>query len=163
MHATLAVALGLLSLGLVPAEERPEDTWSNLNVVKAGQRIRVVRTNMHAEDGAFAQYSAESITLRVKGNAVSVPRGEVVRVTLQERSKRLRNALIGMAIGGGAALAVGAALDASFSEDGENIAKAIFMPIGLGAGAGIGAAVPGYQTVYRSRLGRSVKGGSATP
>jgi hypothetical protein len=57
-----------------------------------------------------------------------------------------------MAIGGGAALAIGAAVDKSFSEDNEHIAKTIFTPIGLGAGAGIGASIAGFETVYLGKL-----------
>ena len=60
--------------------------------------------------------------------------------------------LIGMAIGGGAALATGAVVDSRFSEDDEHIAKTIFTPIGIGTGAAIGASVAGYQTVYRGKL-----------
>ncbi|MDP2999207.1 MAG: hypothetical protein Q8N47_17095 [Bryobacterales bacterium] len=136
----------------VLAAERPEESWTNLNVLRAQQKIRVVRTNLKSIEGAFSACSDEAISLRVKGDLVSVPRAEVFRVTLQERSKRLRNTLIGMAIGGGAALAIGAAVDKSFSEDNEHIAKTIFTPIGLGAGAGIGAAITGFPTVYRGKL-----------
>jgi len=108
--------------------------------------------NLKAGEGTFVEHTEDAITLRVKGDLVSIPRAEVFRVTLQERSKRLRNALIGMAIGGGAALAIGAAVDSSFSESDEHLAKTIFTPIGLGAGAGIGASMAGYETVYRGKL-----------
>jgi hypothetical protein len=47
-------------------------------------------------------------------------------------------------------VAIGAATDASFSEDDEHIAKTIFTPIGLGAGAAFGSAFAGFETIYRA-------------
>ncbi len=163
MRLALVVTLMACALGAdrrALAAERPEESWTNLNLLKAGQKIRVVRTNLKSIEGTYSDYSGEAISLRVKEDLLSVPRAEVFRVTLQERSKRLRNMLIGMAIGGGAALAIGAVVDRGFSEDDEHIAKTIFTPIGLGAGAGIGASVAGFQTVYRGELpARAVSSG----
>lgn len=109
----------LVSAGVLAAQ-RPEESWDNLNTLKAGQKIRVVRTNLKSAEGVFSDVSSEAITLRAESGQVTVARAEVFRVTLQEHSKRLRNALIGMAIGGGAALAIGAAVDSSASESDEH-------------------------------------------
>jgi hypothetical protein len=74
-------------------------------------------------------------------------------VASSNKSKRPRNALLGLAIGCAVGLASGAALDSSFSEDDEHLGKMIFTPIGCGAGAGVGAAIPGFETLYRAPNG----------
>ncbi len=135
-----------------PQAAADETGWSNLQQVRVGQKIEVVDTNLKKYKGTFLSLSDEAISLRVGKDEVGVQRPNVFRVSSREHSKRLRNTLIGLAVGGAAGLAIGAAFDSSFSEEGENIAKAILTPIGLGAGAGIGAAFPpGYQTIYRAK------------
>ena len=154
MFSLLLVAT-IFSISL-PAQELGEHSWGNLQQLRVGQKIEVVDTNLKKYKGTFLSFSEEAISLRVKKQEVGVQRPNVLRVSLREKSKRLRNALIGMAIGAGAGVAAVeiCAYASSGSlpcagQDFRAVAYAILVPVGGAAGAGIGAAFPGYQTIYR--------------
>jgi hypothetical protein len=132
------------------AGNRDLGAWDNLSRVNSGQRIEVIEMNLKRTRGEFIGSSQQELQIKSPTGLLAIPRGQVMRVSLIENSKRLRNALIGMAVGAAAGLATGAAVDASFSEDGENLAKTIFVPIGIGIGAAVGTAVPGFETIYRA-------------
>jgi hypothetical protein len=137
-----------------------ESDWSSLQQLRVGQKIEVVDTNLKKLKGTFLSFSEEAISLRVGKDEVGVQRPNVLRVSLRGKSKRLRNALIGMAIGAGAGVAaieICAQASSRFSfspclgQDFRAVAYAILVPVGGAAGAGIGAAFPpGYQTIYRA-------------
>ncbi|MFB3154054.1 MAG: hypothetical protein ACE10I_06230 [Candidatus Acidiferrales bacterium] len=151
----------LLALPLVEAKSLQEaqpsaepgiSDWNNLQQVRVGQKIEVVDTNLKKYKGTFLSFSEEAISLRVKKQGVGVQREDVFRVSLREKSKRLRNALIGMAIGAGAGVAAveicaqaSSGLSPCLGQDFRAVAYAILVPVGGAAGAGIGAAFPpGY-------------------
>ncbi len=153
---SLLLVTTIFSVSL-PAQEPGKHSWENLQQVRVGQKIEVVDTNLKKLKGTFLSFSEEAISLRVGKDEVGVQRPNVLRVSLREKSKRLRNALIGMAIGAGAGVAaveICAHASSGFSCSGQDfraIAYAILVPVGLGVGAGIGAAFPpGYQTIYRA-------------
>ena len=124
--------------------------WGNLGQMTSGQRIEVIGMSLKRTRGEFLASSPEELQVTASSGVVTIPRAQVFRVSLLEKSKRLRNVLIGMAAGAAAGLATGAAVDSSFSEDDEHVAKLLFVPIGIGAGAGLGAAFPGFETIYRA-------------
>jgi hypothetical protein len=150
MRIITAGLLLLTSAALSFGSDAQLNDWGNLSRLRAGERIEVIRMNMKNVKGEFQSSSGEALVVRSEGTDTSIPRADVMRISTREKSKRLRNVLIGMAIGGAAGLAVGAATDASFSEDDEHIAKTVFTPIGLGAGAALGAAFAGFETIYRA-------------
>ncbi len=153
---SLLLVTTIFSVSL-PAQEPGERCWENLQQVRVGQKIEVVETNLKKLKGTFLSFSEEAISLRVKKQEFAVQREDVFRVSLREKSKRLRNALIGMAIGAGAGVAaaeisVRTALPIGrFRGEYRSIAYVVLVPVGLGVGAGIGAAFPGYQTIYRAK------------
>lgn len=106
--------------------------------------------NLKRTRGRFVSFSADDLRLSTVTGAVVIPQKNVFRVSLRENSKRMRNVLIGLGVGAAAGLATGAAVDSSFSEDDENIAKMLFLPIGAGLGAAVGAALPRFETLYRA-------------
>ncbi len=141
-----------------PQAATDETGWSNLQQLRVGQKIEVVDTNLKKHKGTFLSFSEEAISLRVGKDEVGVQRRNVLRVSLREKSKRLRNALIGLAIGAGAGVAAAeifARTDqpiARFRGEYRSIAYVVLVPVGIGVGAGIGAAFPpGYQTIYRAK------------
>jgi hypothetical protein len=154
---SLLLVTTIFSISL-PAQEPGEHSWGNLQRLRVGQKIEVVDTNLKKHKGAFLSFSDEAISLRVKKQEVGVQREDVFRVSLREKSKRLRNALIGLAIGAGAGVAaIEICAQASSGslpcagQDFRAVAYAILVPVGGGIGAGIGAAFPpGYQTIYRA-------------
>ena len=173
LHSVIAIGLVgcLLALPLVEAKALQEaqppaepgiSDWNNLQQLRVGQKIEVVDTNLKKYKGTFLSFSEEAISLRVKKQEVGVQREDVFRVSLRKKSKRLRNVLIGLAIGAGAGSALAVAensrtcgdqpLVSCFDLDFGAITYAILVPVGGAVGAGIGAAFPpGYQTIYRAK------------
>ncbi len=135
-----------------PQAAADENGWSNLQQVRVGQKIEVVDTNLKKLKGTFLSFSEEAISLRVGKDEVGVRRGDILRVSLRGKPKRWQSALVGMAIGAGAGLAIGASRRECGSDDAA--CKLIGTVIGAGAGTGVGAAVPfvpSYRTIYRAK------------
>lgn len=106
--------------------------------------------NLKRTRGEFAAAAAGELQIRAAQGVVTIPKAQVFRVSLVENSKRLRNVLLGAAIGAAAGLATGAAVDQSASEDSEHLGKMLFTPIGAGAGAALGGALPRFEILYRA-------------
>jgi len=169
LHSVIAIGLVgcLLALPLVEAKALQEaqppaepgiSDWNNLQQLRVGQKIEVVDTNLKKHKGTFLSFSDEAISLRVKKQEVAVQREDVFRVSLRKKSKRLRNALIGMAIGAGAGVAaaeisIRASEPGFFSErDFWQVPYVVLVSAGIAVGAGVGATFPpGYQTIYRAK------------
>ncbi len=160
---SLLLVTTIFSISL-PAQEPGEPPWGNLQQLRVGQKIEVVDTNLKKYKGTFLSFSEEAVSLRVKKEEVGVQREDVFRVSLRKKSKRLRNTLIGLAIGAGTGAALAAAensrtcgdqpLVSCFDLDFGSITYAIFVPVGGAVGAGVGAAisfVPSYHTIYRAK------------
>lgn len=146
MLRTLAILM--IFPGLTCAAD-PQD-WSRVMALVPGQRIEVVYANLKTARGSFSSASADELRLNAAATAQAIPRAQVLRISLRENSKRLRNVLLGAAIGAAGGLAIGAAKDASYSEDDEHLAKMLFTPIGAVIGAGAGAGFPAFETIYRA-------------
>ncbi len=142
--AIAVLALFLTNTPMLAAQ----DSWENLKLLREGQKIQVVDMGLKSWKGRFVGVSEDSITLRTKKGEVTVERSEVFRVTDLKRSRRGRNALIGLAIGS----VVGAAVVAKKGDDLVPWGKAV-VAIGFfgGPGAGVGALVPSHPTIYRAR------------
>ncbi len=155
----LPILVTMVSIPLC-AQQRPKQSWDNLNRLQAGQKIQVVQMNMKSLKGNFLGFSDEMISLRVKNDEVAVPREEVLRVSLRGKPKRGRNALLLMGVGAGVGAISGAAVGAGFHEAGETgVFILVFTPIGAGVGAAVGAVAPfaSYETIYRANIKRRGK------
>ncbi len=145
----LILAFGIFTLltgrGFAQAEV---NSWENLARLGSGERIEVVDMKLKSFRGTFVSFSPEAISLRVRSNEVTVQRADVLRVSSRERTRRGKSVLVGLAVG----VVVGAALGAAaIASGGYGAEGAISFPIGFGLiGACIGAAFPGYQTIYRA-------------
>ena len=137
-----AVICGTLLIGLISEvglAQTPRALWQNLQQVKAGQDVRVVRRNSSVTKGKFHHSSQDGISLEIKKQVIEIPGDDVLRVDL--RKGRGRHIAIGAAIGA----ALGIATNARGSTEGGW--TAIFIPIGAGAGAGVGALLPASHSV----------------
>jgi len=148
------VCFCLLFPSILNAQSK-NDSWDALRSLRVGEKVEVVEISMKKQIGTFSTVTDEAIQLRQGSNDVGIRKESVVRVTLLEKSHRLRNVLIFAAIGGGAGAGIGAAAAGSHSFLGRGPATAVGAVIGLASGAGIGAAIPSHPTVYRVESAKS--------
>ncbi len=134
------------------AQEPSESSWENLNQLQAGQTIQVVQMDLKSLKGTFHNISEEAILLLVNENEVSVLQAEVLRVSRRDAAKRRRNMLLGLGIGAGGGMLIGAAAASPFFDEGTGFKPGAIILSGIGAGAGLGLALgasSGFQTIYR--------------
>ncbi len=145
MPARLSIALGLLVFGFPLSAQ----SWDSLNVLKPGDHVAIQYMDGKESHGSFKAVTPEAVML----TSETVERARVRRVKVRAKSRRLRNALIGAAIG----VALGAVIDGTVgaymrNEVGESgSVRVAGYALPIAAFAGIGAALPGYRTVYRAR------------
>jgi len=152
-----ALIATLLGMPLLSRAQTTQNSWLAPNTLHAGQRIEIVETNLKKHHGTFSTVTDEMLQLREATGDVVIKREDVMRVTLLDKSKRLRNALVLGVVGAGAGAGIGAAATRCSSSTGafnfcglgRSLAVGVGAVIGLAGGAGIGAAIPSHPTVYR--------------
>jgi hypothetical protein len=82
--------------------------WENLNALQVGQKIQVDQTSKK-NCGTFLSVSDKEISLQGKSGAQTIQKQDVRSVKRTENKHRLRNTLIGAAVGAGAGAAISAA------------------------------------------------------
>ncbi len=161
-YSRLVIAIGLvgclLALPLadaiasekaqLPAEPDTSD-WNNLRQLRIGDKVELVRMNLSKQKGTVLAWTEEAISLRIKGQDVTIPREDVYRVTWLSKSHRARNAWFGMAVGAAAGAFIGAvsANERTLIRGANTFLGSL---LGAGAGAGVGAAFPSHPTLYRA-------------
>jgi hypothetical protein len=113
-----------------------QDSWSRVESIPAGQRVRV-ETVTQKHTGQLVSVSTDSVRL----DTMVVPRSEVTRVYAKSGSHRKRNAIIGTAIGAGVGVAVYATLGLLLRNEGAEGTEVLLITPAA-AGAAIGAALP---------------------
>jgi len=102
-------------------------------------------------------------------NDIGIPKESVVRVTVLDKSHRLRNSLLFGGVGAGAGAGIGAAATRCSSSSntfcglGRGVAVGIGAVAGLLGGAGVGAAIPSHPTIYRAEPAKSNGASNALP
>lgn len=127
--------------------------WDTLRELKPGDRIKAVDTAGETHTGAFVAFSDAAISLRTGAGEVAVERARIRRIQVRSGSRRGRNALIGAAIGAAIGASVDQTLGAYFRNESGDLAGArvITYVAPIAIFGGLGAAFPGYRTVYRTR------------
>jgi hypothetical protein len=121
-----------------------------------GEHIRIVLSSGRTIRGKLQTVTSESLTINGAANQEKLSRAEIGRVQLKGQGHRGRNALIGLAIGAGGGLAIGAAVDSHDSHHTLNLFPsaciAVFTPLGAIIGAVVGVAIPTgrWREVYRA-------------
>lgn len=146
---------------LLPSPLRAQDKkddWKALYSVRTGEKIELVEASMKKHVGTFSTVTEEAIQMREGVNDIGIPKENVARVTVLDKSHRLRNALILGAVGAGAGAGIGAAASKCSSSNtafnlcglGRSAVIGLGAVVGLAGGAGVGAAIPSHPTIYRA-------------
>jgi hypothetical protein len=127
-----------------------EGSWSQVESLPAETKVQVVKRDRKSLFGEFVRANANEIVVQADGQAVTVPQTEVVRVS--RSAGRARNAIIGTAIGVGAAAVLGGILRTRLNNETGNGDQALGVALaaGAGAGAGLGASMIHFETIYRA-------------
>ncbi len=128
-------------------------SWEALHELKSGDRIEVVDDAGKQHKGIYAAHSADAISLTSRNSQVSIDRAHVRRVKVRSGTRRVRNLAIGAGIGLALGLTIDNTLGAYFrNETGESAgARALTYIAPIAVFGGIGAAMPGRRTIYKSR------------
>jgi hypothetical protein len=154
---TLGLALAF-ALALAPARaaaqtRRALDDWSAVQSLSSGQKLIVRTQDGDRLTGTFNSATDLLINFNDDGKKVSLTRASIRLVQLNRGKSRLNGALLGAAIGGGAALAIGGW---AYSQAGGDFnGLVVYGPglVGAGIGAGIGASLGKgnkNETVYEA-------------
>jgi hypothetical protein len=152
------LTLFLLTVAFVTAptlRASDDSDWANLKQLASGLKAKVSLSDGKSYKGHLQLVTEDAVVLHSASGEQSFPRKTVQRVSIQRKGHRGRHALIGAAIGGGAGLGFGAAIDNDCSSTSivctGNKGKGILTPALALLGAGIGALLPsgGWQEIYR--------------
>src|SRR5580704_3557116 len=125
--------------------------WDNLKELHAGQKIQVAEVNLKKDSGTFLSVSDQTISLQGKSGQQTIQRADVASVKLVENKHRLRNALIGGAVGAGAGAGISAAAwEPHGYVGGRGTGAAVGAAIGAVGGAVVGALWPSRETIYKA-------------
>jgi hypothetical protein len=135
-------------------------SWANLSTLQAGQKIRIVDIDSKKHSGTFVSVSDTSFSYQEAAGEQTIQKQDVRSVKLMKNKHRLRNTLIGGAVGAGAGAAIGAAADTPCSSQaflcidpiGRSGAAGIGAAAGFVVGAVVGALLPSHQMIYSVNL-----------
>lgn len=149
---TCLVLLFSLVLPAALCAQKQHGSWSDLNGLKAGQRIDVIESSMKRHAGEFVTVTGEVLTLKEAGSDVSIKRENVARVSTGSAPRRGEHAVIGLVVGAAIGAGIGAASGSNHGFLGgssRGIAALVGLAIGGVSGAAVGALVPAHTTIYR--------------
>ena len=157
----LACLLILIPLSL-RAQDKKSD-WKALYGLHSGEKIELIETGMKKHVGTFSTVTDDAIQMREASNDIAIRKENVARVTVLDKSHRLRNSLIFGGVGAGAGAGIAAAATRCSSANntfnlcglGRSVAIGIGAVAGLAGGAGVGAAIPSHPTIYRAEPAKS--------
>ena len=144
----LLVAMCVLGMPCVASAQASKAPWSNLNTLQAGQKIQVVHMDLRKESGKFLNVSDSAISLREKSGEQTIQKQDVRSVKLMEHKHRLRNTLVGGALGAAAGAGSFGAAGGRGSLSG--LVAAGGAAVGFVIGAVVGALWPSHPTMYRA-------------
>jgi hypothetical protein len=144
----------VLAAGFAAAQKT---NWANLKALPVGGEIRVSLNSGRSFRGQMQNVTDESLIIVAAASQETLARAEVAKVATRSDSHRLRNTLIGLGVGAGGGLAIGAGIDHGtcstcfFKND--NVGKIIFTPLGAVVGTIVGLAWPTgtWHEIYRSK------------
>jgi hypothetical protein len=142
-------ALALFTLAAAAALPQ---SWESLHELKPGDPIVVIDTAGNDHKGQFQSYTGVTLRLNTGKGDQAIERTRVSRVQVRTSSRRVRNLLIGAGIGVAIGFTIDRTLGAYFrNEAGESAgARALTYVAPIGTFSAIGAALPGYRTIYRA-------------
>ena len=143
----MKIVLALLACGAALQAQ----SWDALSGLRQGEKIKVADTAREEYHGGFRAVSERSISLETRQGVVEIERARVRRVQVRASSRRVRNLLIGVAIGVGEGVAVDQTVGRYLRNETGDDHRALTYIAPIALFGGIAAVLPAYRTVYRVR------------
>jgi hypothetical protein len=162
-RTTGGLLIALITAGLCSAQPpKSRGDWGNLKTLTSGAQIQITMTDRpKAIRGRFQSVTDDNLVVTTAAGQEMLGRPLVAKVSVQKNNHRIRNSLLGLAIGAGGGLAAGAAIDAAdqcsgglgkcgLQIVGPNAGKEVLTPVGAFIGLAIGALLHtgGWREVY---------------
>lgn len=144
-----ALALSLVALQLWAGAS---SDWAEVERLRAGAKVLAIPRKSGVGDarGSIVRSNAEGLVIATKNGEVSLQRDEVKLVKVEDPSRRTRNGLLGLAIGGAGGAAAGGLACPYCPNEGHGYGF-VFVGMALGLGLGALAFLPTpYRTVYKA-------------
>ena len=145
----LAVSMAVV---LTLAPQLAAADWSRVAGIRAGDNIRV-ETASGKQNGRLVAATDDELRLTpASGTEVAVRRSDVRRVFVQSRSNRVRNTIIGAAVGVGIGAVLYGTLGTLFRNEGDE-QTGYMLAVPIAVGTAVGAAMPTgkMKKVYDSK------------
>jgi hypothetical protein len=145
------VILALTFVALA-ANVSAQSSWENVSQLAAGAEIRVDLSGGKTLRGFLQKATSDSLAINATTSQQTLSRTDIKKVQLKRNGHRGRNTLIGLAIGAGGGLAVGAGVDHGNHGWFSDFGKAFLTPVGAIIGTVVGVAIPtgGWHEIYRA-------------
>ncbi|MDQ3805314.1 MAG: hypothetical protein M3416_15980 [Acidobacteriota bacterium] len=145
LSLTLALVCALApALGVSAQQRRAASAgrdWSAVEALAPGEKLVVRTKDGDRLAGRFVRATDLLLVVRHDETEMSLVRDNVRLVQLNRGKSRLKGALFGAAIGGGAGFAAGAVVYFPYRDDIAGVTVPAFTGLGAAIGAGIGAAL----------------------
>ena len=155
------VLTALLASASLPLLAQTLGNWDAIRHFAANQAIRVSLADGRSFQGKFQSATDGELLLSTAKAQETLARADVTRIAAKGNNHRVRNAVIGLGVGAGAGLAVGAITDHATACNTptacfvnlKNLGKVVFTPAGALAGLIVGAVIPSgnWHDVYPDR------------
>jgi len=151
LRRTLSI-LFLFSFGVpLAAQSTAIRSWDAVRALKPGEQVQIRDAEGNRHHGTLTSVTADAITLQTRRGPLSIDASRVHTVQVPSSSRRLRNVVIGAAIGLGAGVAIDQSVGTYLrNESGFGPgARAVTYVAPIAVGGGLGA-LPAYRTIYRA-------------
>jgi hypothetical protein len=127
-------------------------SWNTVRALATGADVRIA-VGSRSVHGTIERVTDDTLVMTSGKGQEMFAQQEVMRVSIGKKGHRRRNALIGLGVGAGTGLAVGAAADNGCTGFCflRNAGKVVFTPLGAIAGVLVGALIPtgGWREIYK--------------
>ncbi len=149
MQRICAIITAICLTAATAEAAQPAAEWVVVQGIRPGETVRV-HVPGHKYKGTLTSVSEDTISVSTSSGQISTPRPDVTRVYLKTPSHRLRNTLIGAAVGTGVAVVLYATLGALFrNESGEDLpGEMIVAPIGIATAIGAVSPTGTMRKIY---------------
>jgi hypothetical protein len=144
----IVLLICILTMPSISSAQSKQASWANLSTLHSGQKIQIVGTDSKKHSVTFLSFTDSAITYHDVTGDQTVQKLNVSSVKNLENHHRLRNALIGAAIGAGAAGGITAGAEKNQDPIDRGLHSVEAALGGLAAGAVIGAFLPTHNIIY---------------